>query len=64
MGEARRIGSFEERKEKAIQEGRIKRKTYSTNKILESMNPLMAFMALLMSGTHRKKKGRKVLVNL
>ena len=54
MGQARNRGSFEERKAQAIKAGRIKRKTWSVNSILATVNPFAASLGAFMFDVKRK----------
>lgn len=55
MGQARNRGSFEDRKAQAIKAGRIKRKTWSVNSILATVNPFSAYLGAFMFGRNRKR---------
>jgi len=58
MGEARRRGTFEERKEQAIREGRIKKEKMNLKKLrrLVGFEPFPVFASILTSGLLNKRR--------
>lgn len=57
MGEARRRGTFEERKAQAVAEGRVKKEKSMKPKYKESIySDFLAFVSYMVGTSYRKKK--------